>query len=213
MAEKKQAASTATAAVATKKAGKGLTIKLVTGLGKFAYPHLVVPNSSGEFPSDKFEIKHLMPKASWKEAGANLREAIMAVARDKYGPDIAKTLKDFPNPLSDGDTKDQDYYKGMVIITPKSSSKPRVLGPKKNILTDDEVKAIKGGDYGRLVVSIYGYTKGKGGIGIGLEAVQFSHVGEAIGGGNAAAINLLDDLEVELDTPAVDDSPDEEDLI
>lgn len=189
-----------------KKPGKNLSIKLVTPLGRFSWPSIAKPNDTGEYANNKYQVELLIPKTTWKELGAGLRTATLTVAQDYWGKDKIKSLADIPaRPFRDGDelaasNEKKAYYAGNIVIKPKSTNKPRVVGPRKQDLTPEEVAAIKGGDFGRLVVSVYPYAQKGGGIALGLECVQFSHAGEPFGnaGGSAASLGLLDELEVEL---------------
>lgn len=183
-------------------------VRLVTPVGRIVYPYISRLDEGRVNSTNKYKVDILIPKSEWKEKGKELREAVLAVGRDYIDDDTA-TLSDFDNPFKDGDAKEQDFFKGMVVMTVKSQNKPMVVGPDKKEYTDEEIEKIKGGDYARLVVSVYGYEQGPG-VTLGLEVVQFVRPGAALGGGRAASVAMLDELDIEPDDLDLDSSDDDD---
>ncbi len=173
------------------------SLRCVTPVGKLVFPYLAEPDSGRQYSDDKFKTDILFPKETWQEAGKELRQTVLKAAQAFYGKPMK--FAEFAHPFKDGDTKPQDYYKGNYYITAKSQFLTTVVGADKKEFSLDRIKRIKGGDFARLVVSVYPYTQGEGGITCGLEVVQFSHEGDALSGGRSVSLNMLDDLEVELE--------------
>lgn len=171
-------------------------VRVVTPIGRLLFPYLAEPDQGRQYSDGKYKVDILFPKETWKEEGAELREQVLAVARAYYGKPVK--FADFKHPFKDGDTKQQDYFKGHVYMTAKSQFEPTVVGANKAKFDKERIMKIKGGDYARLVVAIYPYDQSGGGVTCGLDIVQFSHEGEAVSGGRAASMAMLDELEVDL---------------
>lgn len=184
----------------TAKAKERILVK--TAVGRMLRPCLLEPEpETAEYDAGKYHVTLMISKEDWKNNPVckEMREQVLKAGRAYFG-DQSITLKDFQHPFGDGDTKAQDYFKGMIVINSKSEYKPKLIGPDKVDLAPEVAATIKGGDYGRLVCNAYGYTvKGNTGIALGLQVVQFARPGEALGGGAAAALELLDEMEVALD--------------
>jgi hypothetical protein len=182
-------------------------VRIVTPTGRIVFPYLSEPDEGRQYSDGKYKVDILFSKDTWKEQGKELREAVLEVAKQYYGK---KTIKfsDFKHPFKDGDTKQQDYYKNCYYITPKSQFEPAVVGADKTAFAKDRIRQIKGGDYARLVVTIYPYDQSGGGVTLGLEILQFAHEGEALSGGRAAAMSMIDELDVELSDLDVVESED-----
>lgn len=204
----------ATKAKATKKEAKK-RILVRTPVGQISFPNLVKPDVGREYSDNKYKMDLLFDKATWKEEGKDLRVAVIKTAQEFFGnPKITK-LSDFKHPFKDGDDKDPEKasskaYAGKMYVTLKTEYKPSIMkADGKTEMTEKEVEAIKGGDWARAVVSIYGYSQSGGGITLGLQLVQFWKEGESFGGGSkAASVALLSELQVDLDD--VDMGEDEE---
>ena len=156
--------------------------------------------------NSKYKVKPggalLIPKDVWKSDPLckALRQAVLTCARDFF-EDKNLALKDIKRkPFKDGDTMKQTYCHGHIVLTASNVEFPHVIGNKvSHELTEAERAKVKWGDYGRFVVNIFPYEGDPGGISAGLQLVQFSHPGEAIGGGAEAAISAVDDIQVNLD--------------
>ena len=186
--------------------------KVVTPIGRLSYPYLATPDQGREYSDDKYKTDILFPKDTFKEEGAKLRKACILCARDFFD-NQTMTLKSFKHPIKDGDEKDMTkesnkHYANCYYITAKTDRKPMVLDARRKEMSAEDIAQLKGGDYARVVLSIFGYPHKGGGVSAGLQVVQFAKEGEAFGGdGRQADLALLDDLEVELDS--VDDLVDE----
>lgn len=202
-----------------KKGDKPKRTLIATPKGRISFPFLVKPDVGREFSDDKYKLDLLFPKATWKEEGKDLRIAIIKEAQKYFGDPNIKSLSHIPkNPIKDGDDKDPEKpsskaYKDHYYVQLKTEFKPTIVKPDgKTHMSEAEVEKIKGGDYARCVVSVFGYKKGPNtGISLGLQLVQFWKEGEAFGGGSkAASMELLSQLEINLEDVDMGDDVEDE---
>jgi len=190
--------------------------KIVTPIGRLSYPYLNEPDSGRENSDNKYKTDLLIPKATWKAEGKTLKEAVLAVGREFY-KDKSLELSDFANPFKDTDKlekySDIEEVKGCILIRCKSEFKPTLVNAQKEEMSEAQRKEIKGGDYARLVVAVYPYPNGEGGVTLGLNLVQFVKPGEAFGGGKAAALAQIDEIEIEPDDIDTEDSEEDEEEV
>lgn len=197
---------------------KKKTTLIVTPVGRVLYPNLAEPDTRGDYGKDKFKVRMIFSKKTWKDdpAAKKMRADIIKEARKFFNDPSIKKMSDFKGPIKDGDkkynsdpTKDsnkalKDHY--FMDFSTGKDFPPNVVGPKKNKLDKEATAKIKSGDYGRVVASVKGYHQSEGGITTYLQTFQLSHEGDRIGGsGNAASMALLDELDVELDDVDGDD--------
>ncbi len=175
-------------------------VKFTSPLGMFSFPYLAAPDSGRPESDNKHKVDLLIKKEVFKTEGKPMVEAVLQVAREYFGkPKIQ--LKDFKNPFQDMDTIDgvDERLKGHVRVRAKSEYQPLIVGADKQELSADEIKKIKGGDFGRIVGVAYPYSQQGGGVTIGLNLVQFARPGEALGQGRKAHLDMIDEIEVTLD--------------
>jgi hypothetical protein len=130
---------------------------------------LAEPSTKGEFASNKYEV---------------------FVVMDKKNADAVSKLK-----ASNQDLKELED--GLYGITLKSSKKPRVMNKRKELLSDDELKAIGNGT--RAIVKANQYVGFKNKVFLGLQAVMITDLHEYMGADPFA------DIEVDADDSATDD--------
>jgi hypothetical protein len=133
------------------------------------WPHLAEPSTKGEFASNKYEV---------------------FVVMDKKNADAVSKLK-----ASNQDIKELDD--GLYGITLKSSKKPKVMNKRKELLSDDELKAIGNGT--RAIVKANQYVGFKQKVFLGLNAIMITDLHEYSGG------DPFSDIEVDADDSATDD--------
>lgn len=201
------------------KAEKIKSVTITTPMGRLSYPFLNEPDSGREFSDNKFKTDFLIPKDVWKAEGKELKDAVLFVGREFF-KDKTLELSDFKNPFKDTDKLEKysssDEVKNCVLLRCKSVYKPIVVGPHKTNgqwadLPEEERKKIKGGDYCKLVVAIYPYGTGDGGVTLGLNLVQFVKPGDSLGGGRAAALAQLEEIEIEPDEIDTDEEKEVDD--
>lgn len=200
----------------TKVKTKSAKIRVKTPVGRFSYPYFANPDSGRAESDNKYKGDLLIPKSTWKTDpdAVKLRGAVLECGRKFYG-DKNLELSDFNNPFKDTDKLEKysssEEIKGNILIRAKTEFPPVVVGPDKEEMNESEVKKIKGGDYGRFVVVVYPYSQKEGGITLGLTVVQYQKPGKALGGGAAASLAMIDEMEVDMEDldEEVEDDEDE----
>lgn len=181
-----------------------------TPKGIISYPFLVAPDTGRQYSSNKYTCDFFIKKDVFKKEGKPIVEAILEAAKAFYGKPVK--MSEFTHPLKDcaGDEDLPEILRDCYKIRAKSVLKPEIVGPRKENnawkpLTEEQVKAIKGGDIVRLVINFYPYKQSGGGIAAGLQLVQFIQEGEALGQGKAATLAILEDNEVDSDEVSMDE--------
>jgi len=165
-------------------------------LVRFSYVHVFETHTNSESNKDEYGIQLLIPKAG-ADGKSNpdvkvLQDLIAKIKKETF-PDKKKPVPPaFWNPLRDGDTDTRQNGEGFgpaaeghFVLSSKSSEdrQPKVVGTTRGeggkLLPLDS--GVKSGDYGRVGITLYGYTKGNSGVGCGLRTVQLVEVGEALG--------------------------------
>ena len=189
---------------------KNESVKVMTPVGILSFPALDKPDAQGRYDKDKYKASLMIPKEAMKTPqGKKFAKTILTVGRKHFG-DKKLTMKDFTHPLIDGDEKNPEYNAHHYVIIAKNKRQPTLIGPDKTPLTSEQISKLKDGDHVRFVVGVFGHDHNGGGVSLGLDLVQFSHEGEALGGGRTAALELVDELEVELEEPDEEAEDDDE---
>lgn len=205
----------------TQEKSKGVYVN--TPVGRFSFPYLWTPNTRFEADNVKLTTDFLIYTETLNsnpvemKLFTELKEAVLFVGREFFKND-SLTLKDFKNPfnppkLTDNDAKITDpEQKGAIVIkaafTPnpeRGRIRPLILGPDKKEWGQEQIVKIKGGDWGRLNLSVFGYNaKGNTGVSFSLCIAQFWKEGKSFGGGGIQkSINMLSEMEI-----PVTDAPD-----
>lgn len=177
-------------------------------LVRFSFLNVHTARLNTESEKMEFSVSALIPKTNVEDIKF-LKGAIAALLKSTFTDQKKPIPKAHWNPLRDGDTdtkqSGQPYgeeAKGHYVLNCKSSEDypPGVVGTTKG--ADGKLlrigKAdIKSGDWGRVDITLYGYAKGTGGVGVGLNSVQLVQEGEALSGGRSAddAFGAFDDAE------------------
>lgn len=208
-------------------------VTVYSPVGICSYPNLHAPYRNPKKPTEpgKYGVDLYIPKEVFIKEGKDFVAGVLKIAK-RYNPEW-KTLDDFKHPICDCDkeikkSEIQEYQKGMIRVRAGSNEEdkngqklqpPIVIGPHKvddkfPIFDMEQIKAIKGGDYGRIICNPYGWTfMGKSGVSLGLAFFQFAKPGKPIGQGRMKAIEKLDEISVEVDSPdeMIDKENDSED--
>lgn len=202
-------------------------VSLWTPAGRFSFPNLAYPDERPEYGDGAYSCDLLITKATFKEKGEDLKEAVLTVGRDAFGSkfDIKPGSLKPRSPFKDTDKNEKiedDRQKGCILLRAKASPnkrtgsarQPLVIGPRKDPetgrfipFTQEEIEAIKGGDWGFLQIGVFAYEQQGGGVTFGLNAVQFWKEGEAFGQGRSAILDTAEEHEVELDEPEDEEEP------
>lgn len=190
-------------------------VSVWVGPGRFSFPSLVTPDTGREFSDNKFKTDLVIQKAVFKEKNRAIIDAVLKVGKEQFGEKfkLAANSK-FRNPFKDSDTDEKitiDSMKDSIIVRAKSKNRPVFISGRKGAdgrfaeLNEEQIKNIKGGDWGKILVSVFAYTQAPGGVSFGLQAVQFGGVGEAFGQGKTRILESAEEMETELDDVDDDD--------
>jgi hypothetical protein len=172
-------------------------------LVRFSYLNVFEPRLNRESGESNYSVALLIPKSNTEDIQA-LRETIKSLQAATWLSQGKKLPPKFWNPLRDGDTDTKqdgsDFsaeYQGHMVLNAKSSADypPNVVGTGKTAdgkfipLTKRDVKS---GDWGRVKVRLYAFTKGTGGVGVGMSSLQLVEQGEPLAGGSSAENDFKD---------------------
>lgn len=198
---------------------KNSRIKLLLGgtpgkLVRFSYLHAHEPRLNTQSGKMEYSVTALIPKANTEDIAA-IKKSIDALKKATWLDQKKPLPPNFWNPLRDGDKdtkQDGSQYgeecRGHFVLNCKSDEGPSVVGttkvdtPTGAKLAPLGKKDVKSGDWGRVSVSLFAYTKGSGGVGAGLANIQLVKQGEALSGRSSAEddFGAFDDLD-EADMP------------
>lgn len=163
---------------------------IVTPKGRLSFPHLVKPDTEGQYADDKFKVTLLIPQET---SLANLKNAVLACAKEAW-PGKNYKLADLIHPFHNGDKKAEanPAYAKTIYITCKTKNRPAIVDTDRKEI--DPAEAYAGCD-ARLVVTAMSYEqKGEPGVTFLLETVQ--KLGDNTRFGKARDLSVLDDGEV-----------------
>jgi hypothetical protein len=186
--------------------------------GMVSFPFFAAPDVGRQYSDNKYKADLLIPKAMFKEKGKPLQEAVLSVGKSYFGEKFK--IKDgvWQTPFKDTDKNEKithEKMKNCILIRAKAgfnkdkqqAYKPVFMGPRKNAqgqfpeLTQEEIMAIKGGDWCLFYVAVYPYDPTKdapaGGVTLGLNAVQFWKADEGFGQGKSVVFGTASELEVD----------------
>lgn len=175
----------------------------VPTLVRLSFVHLFRPTRMGDDDNskEKYSVSILIPKNHPQIAEI---QAKIATAKEggMKGKFQGKLPVNWKNPLRDGDEKfaedPEKYaeYEGHFYINASSGTKPTVVGPKREPITDES--AVYSGVWGRVSVNFYPFnSNGNKGVAAGLNNVQKGKDGEALGGKPSAEQDFSDLPEIE----------------
>jgi hypothetical protein len=171
---------------------------VLTPLGFISYPRLDKPGGDG----NKYSASLFIEKEKFKTEGQALLKAVLMVGQSKKGANA--TLRDFKHTIYDVDNLPADkraklpevVRSGYIQINTASTTQPVVKDALQKVMSPVEITKIAGGDVCRFVVRAYWYDRNGGGVGLGLNVVQYKEPGPVKFGGGSAGVELLSNLEV-----------------
>jgi len=188
---------------------KKARMTLWTPPGRVSFPFFAAPDQGRQYSDNKYKADLLIKKEAFKTSGKALQAAVLDVGKQAFGPDFKFGGK-WKTPFKDTDKDDKvvnDIMKGCIMLRAKSTKAPMFIGPRKDPetgrfpeLTEEEILAIKGGDWCVFNVTVYPYDQSGGGITLGLNAVQFWKSDTGFGQGRSVLLTTANELEVELDS-------------
>lgn len=171
---------------------KDLTLGGVPGkLVRFSFVHVFETHTNSESGKDEYGTQLLIPKTNTEDVKA-IQDAVAAIKKEMFTDRKKPVPPKFWNPLRDGDKDVKNIgesfgpaAEGHYVLSTKADPKypPKVVGTQR----DEKGKLIpitsgvKSGDYGRVGITLYGYTKGDSGVGGGLRTFQLVQEGESLG--------------------------------
>jgi hypothetical protein len=171
---------------------------------RLSFPNLFKPvafkNADGSSGNPRYDATYLVKPDG--ENAKRIREAIVSVAKDKFGADkyekVLKAIAGNSNKMCylDGDTKDYDGYEGMRFLACHRKEKdgpPYVCDQNRNELSERSGKPYAG-CYVNATVDIYAQEGQYQGIRAGIIGVQFVSDGDAFGGSSRGTAEDFDDL-------------------
>jgi hypothetical protein len=140
-------------AASAKQSKPGYVREIVTGIGRLAFPHLVSPNSGGQFPSNKYEAHLLIPKTDTATLDLLRRKALEAA--QQVWPKIPPAA--LVVGLRDGAEKGHlEGFSDAWFINAKAKRQPPVFDGQRQPY---DPAAVKGGDYVRFMITAGAYKK------------------------------------------------------
>lgn len=171
-------------------AKKNESIRVMTPPFRVSFPQLFKPKSAFEGQEPVYSVQMLIPKDA---DITELKRAAKKAAIKKFGQDLPPK---FRWPFKDGNEKNLENYKNMVVIEARSKQKPGVVDRTLNEIIDPG--EIYAGCWARATLVAYGYDKlGNRGVSFGLQNIQKIKDDEAFSGRANAKddFDALDELE------------------
>lgn len=176
------------------------SIRVMTPKFRVSFPNLFKPKSAFEGQEPVYSVQMLIPKDTNID---ELKRAAKKAATKKFGDELPKN---FRWPFKNGNEKNLENYKDMIVIEARSKMKPGVVDRSLTEIIDaGEVYA---GCWARATLVAYGYDKaGNRGVSFGLQNLQKVDEGEAFSGRS----NAKDDFDAldELDSKDLDGGSDD----
>lgn len=161
-------------------------------------------NNDGSTSPDKFEVTAILKPGGDNEK--RVKDAIAAVAKEKYGDNWATMYKeefaDDQRGLRKGDLKKTqagevyDGFAGNVYVVARNTKRPTIVDRDRSALTEEDGRPYAG-CYGTVHIDVWALKKKgvKPRIVTDLTGVQFTRDGDAFGSGSApASPDEFDDL-------------------
>lgn len=191
--------------MATNEKPKASQVRLGVAKGKpvrFSHLHVFKPHLNVESKKEEYSVQIWVPKTNVEDKAA--LDAAHAEQLAFYKKVDGEPGPKFHNPIKDGDTMTDKKGRpkpvpGMWVISAKTAAKeedgtikdpPGVVGTERDAsgellpLTSSQIKS---GDWGRASINLKFYTKGDSGVGVYLNSLQKTRVGDALGSRKSAA--------------------------
>lgn len=142
--------------------------RIVAGPVRLSYVYFAKPDYDEDKETSFYRSMILVPKDD-KDTLAQIKAAIAAAAKAKFGNKAEKVMKTGNNPLRDPkkEGKDEKVYKGMLFFNAKSNEQPGMLLKNGTKLIDPEDinDEIYPGVWVHASVTFYGFdTNGNKGV-------------------------------------------------
>lgn len=182
--------------------------KVVTGIVRFSYLFIFSPHSIADGQAEKYSASIIIKKSDTKtieDCKKAIEEAYKEGQAKLSNGKTCPPLSSIKTPLRDGDVDrpDDPAYKDAYFINANAVKKPHVVDKDLNPIIDAE--DAYSGCYGRASITFYAYNvNGNRGIACGLQNIQITEKGEALGTQSSAEDDFL---------PFADDDKKEDDFL
>lgn len=157
--------------------------RIVTGVVRMSYPHVLQPYSMNEGQDAKYSASFIIDKNDTKTVNA-INAAIDAAIEEGIGKFNGKkpNKRAIKLPLRDGDVeKDDPAYKNSWFINANSKIKPQIVDKNVDPIFDET--EIYAGMYVRASLTFYAFSvNGNKGVAVGLGNIQKIKDGPMLGG-------------------------------
>jgi hypothetical protein len=151
---------------------------------RLSFPQIWTPKAFAAGQDPRFNANFLIHKEDQAELIAKIKEAVKAVATEKWGKDVPKSLKVC---IGDGEEKDYDGYDGAMFLSASTKTRPVIVDQKKNPLAEEDGKPYAG-CYVNAAISLWAQDNQWGKrVNASLDAIQFVKDGDAFGGKKTTA--------------------------
>lgn len=181
---------------------------LVNFPARVSFPAFFTPQAVQGSEDLKYGGKFIIDPAD-KATVAKLDKVLEQVAEEKWAKKAPAILANFQRtgkkpdvffvkePYKNKDGEPWNGFEDMFYVTAGSKTRPLVVDQKKSPLTADDGKP-KAGDYAMVQADIWAQDNQFGrAVRATLKIVQFAREGESLGGGSAADLSSLDEIEDE----------------
>lgn len=158
---------------------------------RLSYANLFEPRAIVEDGVLKYSVSVLIPKNDKEQLKSVMGIVNTIINEQKWTPAQKKTAD---IPLRDGDTEkpEEEAYKGVFYLNPKSNRKPLVVDQKRVVVDREDI--VYSGCYANVYVSFYPFdVAGNKGVGLGLLGVQKVRDGEPLG--NTITVDDFEDVD------------------
>lgn len=163
---------------------------------RLSFPQIWTPKSFAAGQDPRFNANFLLDKDGQADQIKKLRDAIEAVAAEKWKGKKPGGLKIC---LGDGEEKDYDGYDGSMFVSASTKVRPVIVDQKKNPLAEEDGKPYAG-CFVNAAISLWAQDNQWGKrINASLDAIQFVKDGEGFGGKRTTA-DVFGEIEEEDDS-------------
>jgi len=177
--------------------------KLLTPPFRASFANVFKPRAPFEGKEPVYSIQMLFPKSTDMKV---LKEAVRDAVVKKWGADKTKWPKNLRLPFKDGNEKNLENYKDMIVVEARSKMKPGLVD--QNLQDIIEPSEFYSGCWARATLSCFSYdTVGNKGVSFGLQNLQKVKDDEAFSGKRNPKDDFesLDDLELGSSEESADD--------
>lgn len=153
---------------------------------RFSYAHVFEPTAMGDGPQ-KYSVSLIIPKSNTALVDAIKAAIEVAKEQGKTGKWQGKVPATLKLPLRDGDKErpEDATYADAYFMSATTKTKPNVVGPDKMPIVDPT--EFYSGCYGHASLNFYPFnSNGSKGVACGLNNLQKTKDGEALGGRSSA---------------------------